>query len=557
MLKCAQMESTTRRARSYDSDSVSNRGLSILIIVEAAILGLVAMGIFAFLYEQYEDLQRATAQRQQAAQSTEVHIAMLAATPPSPTPTHTRTITPTPTRTRTPTITPTPTNSPTPTISPTPTLSPTPTRTFTPRPTSTPYIASVTQCLTIDDDGRYRLDADLVANGDCIKIQASGVVLDCNGHSIRGTEYRGSGIAIRKYGMLGGSTPQYVEVKNCRVSNFKYGIFVEAGKFLVIRNNDASSNFDDVDPTTRYGIFLGMTDGGGIHVKYASDSQILNNTTTRQAIGIDVRYSQGITIRGNTSSDNSAWGINLIRTTGSDVSSNTTADNIRKCTWGAGVVGFGCDAGGIVLQDGSSANTIANNTVTGRNGNGIFIKAHAMPCGNHNAIIGNTIANFLYNGVELSFCTGNKINNNTIRDGLDGIWLGFAHGNEIKGNAISGMRNHGIISANSWGNTVAANNFFLNNEALFFYSDDYDKGALAFLPPGDYRSHDNCLCGNTFNSNSVGVHLLDSTFNQVTNNTFNSNARSTWFQGNAEGNNTQGNVGVLPPVYETSTAKLR
>ncbi|MBI3741807.1 MAG: right-handed parallel beta-helix repeat-containing protein, partial [Chloroflexi bacterium] len=393
------------------------------------------------------------------------------------------------------------------------------------------------------------------ANGDCLKIQSSGVTLDCTGHAIRGANFLGSGISIRKYGAFGSQTPQYVEIKNCHVAGFKYGIFVEAGKSLVIRDNDASNNFDDVDPTTRYGNFLGNTDGGGIRVNYSADSQILNNTTMHQAIGIDIRNSTTTYIRNNNSSDNSAWGVNLIRTTASEVTNNNTADNIRKCTWGAGVIGFGCDAGGIVLQDGSSGNLIANNNVTGRNGNGIFIKAHALPCGNNNSIVGNTITNFLYNGVELSFCAGNKINNNNIRDGLDGLWLGFAQGNEVKNNTIANMRNHGVISLNSHGNNVSGNQFVSNNEALYFYSEDYDHGAFSFLPAGDYRSHDNCLCGNTFTSNSVAIHLLDSTYNQVTNNTFNSNNRSIYFQGNAEGNNTQGNVGRIDFAFEV--ARLR
>jgi len=555
MLECALMENTrTRRTRENESDGIDNQGLSVLIIIEAVILGLVAVGVFAFLFEQYEEVQHVTAEREQEAQATQVHLALLASTPPTPTAsatstqTATRTNTLTPTRTNTPTITSTPTTSPTPTITPTPTNSPTPTRTFTPRPTATVTPLPVTtlkNCDTIDEGGRYRLGADISAAGDCIKIQASGVTLDCQGHSIRGANFGGAGIGIRKYGLLGSQTPQYVEVKNCRVAGFKYGIWVEAGKLLVIRDNDASGNYDDVEPATRYGIFLGMTDGGGIRVNHTADSQIIGNTTTRQAIGIDVRNSTNVRVAGNTASDNSAWGINLIRTTASTVESNATADNIRKCTWGAGVIGFGCDAGGIMLQDGTSGNIVANNNVTGRNGNGIFIKAHGLPCGNNNQLIGNTITGFLYNGVELSFCTGNKINNNTIRDGLDGIWLGFASGNEVRGNTISNMGNHGVVSVNSHGNNVTGNNFFSNREAIFFYTENYDRAALSFLPPGDYRSHSNCLCGNTFTSNSVGVHLLDSTSNQVTNNTFQNNGRSIWFQGNADGNNTQGNVGAL------------
>jgi len=399
---------------------------------------------------------------------------------------------------------------------------------------------TLSQCDTIDGKGNYRLSSDLTANGECIKIATSYVLLDCAGHSIRGTNFTGYGIAIHKYGLLGAETPAYVEVRNCRVSNFSYGIYVEAGDRLVIRGNDSSNNYDDTDPGTRFGKFLGMTEGGGIRLNYTTNSQILENTTSHQAIGIDVRYSSGIIVRGNTASDNSAWGINFLRTQNSEASGNTTTDNVRKCTWGAGTVGFGCDAGGIVVQDGSSGNTVSNNSVTGRNGNGIFIKAHALPCGNNNSIVGNTISSVLYNAVEFGFCSGNKINNNQLSNGLDGVWLGFGHDNEIKNNTITGMRNHGIISSNSRNNTVSGNQIISSNEGLFFYSEDYDRGAFSFLPPGDYRSYGNCLCGNTFQSNTVAVHLMDSTSNQVTNNVFQNNGRTFLVQGNGDGNNLQG-----------------
>jgi len=521
--------------------------LALLVVTETAVLGLVAMTMFGVLMDQYERAQNAIVERTVIARATEVFIALLTATPPTATPTPTMTATATrtatSTRTATPLDTPTPSRTPTPRISPTPSLSPTPTLSLTPRPTRTATSApinSIARCGTIDDEGTYHLTTDLTANGECITIKSSYVVLDCAGHSIRGTNYTGYGIAIRKYGLLNSQTPAYVEVRNCRVSNFFYGIFVEAGTKLVIQKNDSSNNFDDVDAVTRYGKFLGMTEGGGIRLNHTTDSQVLANTTTNQAIGIDVRYSSGIIVRGNTSSNNSAWGINLLRTTGSEVSSNTTVDNVRKCTWGAGTVGFGCDAGGIVLQDGSSGNVVANNSVLGRNGNGIFIKAHAMPCGNNNSIIGNTITSVLYNAVELSFCSGNKINNNQMRDSLDGIWLGFANNTEIKGNVIANMRNHGIISANSHSNTVSGNHIINSNEGIYFYTEEYDRKEFSFLPPGDYTSHGNCLCGNTLQNNAIAVHLFDSTHNQVTGNTYVNNGRNILAQGRNDGNNLQG-----------------
>jgi parallel beta-helix repeat protein len=534
---------------------MGNKGLAVLIVFEATVLGLVAMGVFGFLVNQYEQARLVIAERTAVAQATDVFTAMLTTPPPTNTAIPARTSTAMPTYT--PSIERMPSLSPTPALSPTPTISPSLTVAPTPRPTRTPVPwRTLAHCDTIDGPGNYRLGVDLSANGDCIKVQTSYAVLDCAGHAIRGTNFGGYGIAIRKYGLLGAQIPAYIEIRNCRVSGFRDGIYVESGKRLVIRDNDSSRNYDDVNPVTRYGNFLEMTEGSGIRLNYTSDSQIFGNLTTHQAIGIDVRDSSNVVVRGNTSSDNSAWGINFLRTQNSEASNNTVTDNIRMCTWGAGVVGWGCDAGGIVLQDGSSNNLVANNSVSGRNGNGIFIKAHARPCGNNNSIVGNTITAVLYNSIELGFCAGNKINNNLLRDGLDGVWLGFAHDTEIRNNTIANMRNHGIISSNSHNNIVSGNQITNSNEGLYFFSEDYDRVFFSFLPSGDYRSHDNCLCGNKFQGNGVvAIRLKDSTSNQVTNNTFEGNGRTVIVQGNGNGNTIQENVGWwVPSLLDGSVA---
>jgi len=78
-----------------------------------------------------------------------------------------------------------------------------------------------------------------------------------------------------------------------------------------------------------------------------------------------------------------------------------TGENVRRCAWGKGIVDRGCDAGGIILQDGSSNNIIKDNQVLGENGNGIFIKAHGVRCGDNNVIQNKQIIGAIYNSIEL------------------------------------------------------------------------------------------------------------------------------------------------------------
>ena len=481
-----------------------------IIAIEIVVLGILVVGSMGLLIWQYTVAQ--INQRAAVIQTASALVSIPSITAPPPT------------GTATPTL-----------------VTPTATRTVTPTPDPRKFIA---ECTTIDAPGLYQLSSDITSAtaGACIRIRSSQVTLDCAQHRIQGTAYNGMGIAIQKFGLLNDQMPSDVLVSNCRISKFKYGIYAESGRKLVIRGNHSSDNYDDTDRGTRYGAFLGMTEGGGIRLNYTSDSSILNNTTLHQAIGIDIRNSSNVRVYENISSDNSAWGINLIRTQNSVISNNITADNVRQCTWGAGDIGLGCDAGGIVLQDGSSNNLVQYNEVKGKNGNGIFIKAHAYPCGNDNSIIGNTVTGALYNSIELGFCTGNKINNNTFQDGLDAIWLGFAHNTEIKNNTILNMKNHGIISSNSHSNVISGNKIVNSNVGIYFFSEGYDRTFFSWLPPGDYRSHDNCLCSNIFQANTTAIHLKDSTNNQVTNNDFRGNVRGILLQGNTKDNDTQGNV---------------
>lgn len=267
-----------------------------------------------------------------------------------------------------------------------------------------------------------------------------------------------------------------------------------------------------------------------------------NNNANSQAIGIDIRNSTNIHVRTNDSSNNSAWGINLVKTTNSEVSGNTTNGNVRYCTWGAGVVGPGCDAGGITMQDGSSGNRILNNEVGSGNGNGIFIKAHGVPCGNNNIIAGNHIHDIMYNSVELGFCTGNQIVGNNMHNSIDGIWMGFSKGNVIKDNTIANMNNHGIIVLNSLDNEVSGNQIINTRAGIYFFWEQEDQGNFWWLDINQFPSRNNQIFNNTLRDNAdSGIFLQDSTDNQIHNNVFANNAKNIKMQGNTNGNDIRDN----------------
>ncbi len=414
------------------------------------------------------------------------------------------------------------------------------------KPFEVAAVYDIAGCGAINAPGLYRLAQSLVSQWDCIQIYSDNVIFDCQGYSLNGRDLNGYGVVVHQIGnILSQRAPRNIEIRNCKSSGHKYGIFIDAADNLYVHDNTLSDNFRDTDDRN-FGQFLGLTEGGGIRVGSTTNALIADNRTDGNAIGIDVRNSSGVTVRGNVANGNTAWGVHFYNVQFSEISENHTADNLRYCTWGNGTVGPGCDAGGIMLQAGSSRNVVRDNTITGSNGNGIFIKAHGTPCGDGNTIQGNTITGTLYNAIELSFCRDNVIAGNRISNSLDGIWLGFATKNTINaGNDLRDLANHGIISWNSSENNVSTNSIVNSREGLYFYSSDYDREQFFFVQgaPEDHISTGNCLCDNTLVGNAVAaIHLNNSLKNQITDNRLTNNGFNFVMEGNTAGNIIQDNV---------------
>jgi parallel beta-helix repeat protein len=415
------------------------------------------------------------------------------------------------------------------------------------------YIAG---CGTINASGLYRLTTSLVSQWDCIQINNENVIFDCQGNSLDGADFNGYGIVVHHVGFFG-ARPRNIEIRNCHMTRHKYGIFIDAAENLFIHDNVTSGNFNDVDGR-HYGVFLGLVEGGGIRVNDTRGALLTNNRADNEAIALDIRNSNGVVVRGNSANGNSAWGVHFYNVKYSEISSNVSSNNLRYCTWGSGVVGPGCDAGGIMLQSGSSFNLVSGNTISGSNGNGIFIKAHGTACGDSNTIVNNRIVGTLYNGIELSFCQNNRLQGNEISNSLDGIWMGFATNNEVDaGNLLHDMSNHGIISWNSQGNNVSNNRITNSREALYFYSSAYDRQQFYFVPgePADHVSRGNCLCANALmNNTAAAFHLANSIKNQMVNNTLTNNGTNFLLEGNTSGNVIRDNV-IQGGSYDFGTGR--
>jgi len=253
------------------------------------------------------------------------------------------------------------------------------------------YAAVITDCTNITTSGDYYLVNDI--NGSsyekCIVINASNVVLDCQGYTITSGTY---GIAI--YG-------SYITIKNCilkggnhHIYSFTYAQNIEVinnsfygptfyavalssinkgSKNLYVYNNriycNSSKcgwggislvNSSNVTVTNNYieNQTSGMTDGG-LLVGLSRDVRITYNTFNSVYIGISIPASRYVVISDNVVRGSSYVGIGILTSDDSIIEDNTISGN----NVGIGITDYN---GGLNSSDVNVTNvTIRNNKIEG------------------------------------------------------------------------------------------------------------------------------------------------------------------------------------------------
>jgi parallel beta-helix repeat protein len=145
----------------------------------------------------------------------------------------------------------------------------------------------------IDDYGNYNLTANIINSGlsTCIQIPNNHIILDCQGHTIDGTDASGtSGIDVSR----SAATTTNITIKNCVLTDWDYGFYLTYSNSNTLSNTTSNSN--------NYGIRL-----------YSSNSNTLSNTTFNynSYYGIYLRYATSSTIKNSIIQGNSQYGIYL------------------------------------------------------------------------------------------------------------------------------------------------------------------------------------------------------------------------------------------------------
>ncbi len=369
-----------------------------------------------------------------------------------------------------------------------------------------------------------------------IIISKNNITLDCNNHIIDGVDAIETGSGVNSTFYIN------TTIKNCRITDFYYGIYLRDSTTHTVKNNLISSNYH------------------GIKSYQSSNNNILNNTVAFQSSsGIELAFwSGGNNIINNNLTKNWA-GIYAFGTSGYN---NITNNTIISNSWG------------LNLYSGSGDNMIRNNIIA-KNGRGLYLESSSRLTTNNNInqnIIRNNGIGIDIRGSHDNKISKNSINdngqsiliendnggreiyskNNTIQDNLinsSGIVISYGDGNKIINNIMNNIGGQSIWTEN-------CNNNFTNNigddlpivyantqtdilnlkVAQIFLCNAHGSiiqnvtviGSLTRQSNGIFlRDTDNVIISESNSSgNRHGVYISNSNDNIITNNSFFNNSEA-------------------------------
>jgi parallel beta-helix repeat protein len=244
----------------------------------------------------------------------------------------------------------------------------------------------------------------------------------------------------------------------------------------------------------------GLWNGTGIDLSHRMNVTVRNIKITSFQTGMLLSDSSGNTLSGNTVTDSSVYGINLVTSSRNTLQQNTLTNNYLGVRLDRSSFDRLCDNTitdnyqGINL-DSSSGNTLSGNTVARNQRNPILIDESS-----DNTLSGNTVTNNYYDGIWIWGSSGNELYNNTITTNyghgiiLQGSYRIRLHNNYVANNYQYGIHLCGTVYSGSTDNAIFENTLSDNGGGIVIY----DSSELAIYP-----SSGNLIYHNNFISNSV------------------------------------------------------
>ena len=277
-----------------------------------------------------------------------------------------------------------------------------------------------------------------------IETQTDNITLDCNNHQVSGSGAYGiflNGFWKRETGGL-----KNVTVKNCKVSNFSYGIYAEFTIQSNLENNITQNNYV------------------GIQLVASPDNSLVENIAERNRTGLYLASSANNLITGNKFQLN-RWGIIFTSYSGDNIlRNNTLSDNQSSIFFCIDA----CDPPADPNQDIDTSNTIngkpiyylVNQTdkkISGEAGFVGLVNSSNITVKNLTLDVPNAYAIFLVS------TNNSRIENNTISNNQFGIYLASSTNNTFVKNTIKSNQNGALYSYKSSNNLFYHNNFIDND----------------------------------------------------------------------------------------------
>ncbi len=287
------------------------------------------------------------------------------------------------------------------------------------------------QQTVINAPGHYVVTRNFaVASGSAITIQASGVTIDLNKHTISGSGTAGSLISI-------GAGATDVIVKNGRLTAAERGIHSSAA------SSRARILVESLEINEMIGSAIFIDNADVVEVLRCTIANVARSLSLEAAIEISGPGGFGGRLTDNTIKFSIDKGMNLSGLSGGEVSRNTLL-----------ATGAALDNPGMVLS-GGGGNLVEGNTIRQGSGIGLNIIENA------DIIRGNIVSRQDEGGIAVSG-TGNQILENVSsgNGGFDiaagGLSVGGDH-NSIRGNQVSNNTGHGISVFGGPANIVEGN----------------------------------------------------------------------------------------------------
>ncbi|MCX6776498.1 MAG: right-handed parallel beta-helix repeat-containing protein [Candidatus Micrarchaeota archaeon] len=334
-------------------------------------------------------------------------------------------------------------------------------------------IGQIDGCANIDLSGQFFLGSDLVGANvtpthllttACILVSEPNVEFDCLGHTITNdVSGNTTGILLDSRN----STPlTNITIKNCRVSNYTWDIYVYNSTESIISNNTANLSVN-IGFTVDNSSYINVTNntaynnpGDGFTVNGSSYSIIANNIVRNSSNGFISHIDSFENSFTSNNATNTSAAFYLYRTYNNTFTNNTAGDN----TWGFYIYNSSSNnltnntaygnADGFWIQISSDYNVLINNTARGNDNDGFDVQNSS-----YNNFTANTASNNSDSGIALYWSSNfNSLDGNiALANDWNGFYISSSFNNTLTNNTAYGTSEFGFNLFLSYGNNLTNN----------------------------------------------------------------------------------------------------